>query len=73
MRPKLDFRNNFFEIRTNQEDLKESYCCRNEETLVQLVMQIQHASVVLSHLPYMVAYSLNEPLSFLMFCICLGI
>jgi len=34
MRPDWNFGKNFFEIWTHQEDLKESYSCRNEETLV---------------------------------------
>jgi hypothetical protein len=51
----------------------EAYSCRNEETLVKLSMQIQHASVALSHLPYMVAYSLADSLNFLMLYICLAL
>ena len=44
---------NLFEIWTNQEDLRESYNCRNEQTLAKLAMQSQHTSDYAAHLQNM--------------------
>jgi len=69
----LDFWKNLFEIWTNQEDLKESFSYRNEETLVKLTKRTQCVSIRLSHLPYMEDCSLTDLLCYLIFCKGFGI
>jgi len=73
MRQNLDFEKKLFELWTNQEDLQESYSCRNEETLPRLTMQSQHTSFALLHLSYMEHCSLTDTLCYFIFCKCFRI